>query len=109
MTLAAPQIAYENTGVSLQGNALAISDGLVDMRLSLEVTGLDRSTGRLTPTFTLRTLAQVVRVRIGETAVLMGFLTEPEPLSLSDIAGGASSRNVARSSFIVLLNTRVAN
>jgi len=104
-SLAVPQIAYENTGLIVEGSLTATGDGLVDIRLNLEVTGLDRSTGSLTPTFTQRTLTDVVRMKISETAVLMG-LTQPGPPSLSDIASGTGATTLSRGSFIVLLTTK---
>jgi general secretion pathway protein D len=100
-----PQIAYENTGLIVEGTLTATSDGLVDIKLNLEVSGLDRSTGSLTPTFTQRTLAGVVRMKISDAAVLMGS-TQPEPPSLSDIASGTSATRLSRRSFIVLLTTK---
>ena len=69
------------------------------------MTGLDRSTGSLTPTFTLKSLAGVVRMKINETAVLMG-LTEPERPSLSDISSGTDATRLIGGSFIVLLTTK---
>lgn len=105
VSLGIPQIAYENTGLIVECSLVAVSDGLVDIRLNLEVTGLDRSTGNLTPTFTQRTLTNVVRMKTSETAVLMG-LTQPEPASLTDIAGGAAATRGSRSNFIVLLTTK---
>lgn len=104
-SLAVPQIAYENTGLILEGSLSAASDGLVDIRFNLEVTGLDRSTGSLTPTFTQRTLTDAVRMKISDTAVLMG-LTQPEPPTLTDIASGTGATRLSRGSFMVLLTTK---
>ena len=104
-SLAVPQIAYENTGLIVEGSLSATGDGLLDIRFNLEVTGLDRSTGSLTPTFTQRTLTDVVRMKISDTAVLMG-LTQPGPPSLSDIASGKDTTTLSRGSFIVLLTTK---
>lgn len=101
-----PQITYENTGLIVEGSLVAASDGLVDIRLNLEVIGLDRSTGSLTPTLTQRTLTDVVRMKTSETAVLMGLTQpEPEPASLADIASGAGATRGSRN-FIVLLTTK---
>lgn len=100
-----PQIAYENTGLIVEGSLMVASDGLLDVRLKLEMSGVDRSTGSLTPTFTQRTLTDVVRMRESETAVLMG-LTQHERPSLSDIASGPRATNLSHSSFVVLLTTK---
>lgn len=104
-SLGVPQIAYENTGLIVEGTLTATSEGLVDIKLNLEVTGLDRSTGSLTPTFTQRTLMGVVRMKISDSAVLMG-LTQPGPPSLSDIATGTGATKLSPGSFIVLLTTK---
>ena len=104
-SLAVPQIAYENTGLVVEGSLVATSNGLIDIRLNLEVTGLDRNTGSLTPTFTQRTLTDVVRMKISDTAVLMG-LTQPEPPSLTDIASGTGAAKLSRGIFMVVLTTK---
>ena len=105
-SVAFPQIAYENTGLIVEGTLTATRDGPVDIKLNLEVTGLDRSTGTLTPTFTQRTLAGVVRMKISDSAVLMGLTHPDEPPSLSDIASGTGATRLSRGSFIVLLTTK---
>ena len=105
-SVAFPQIAYENTGLIVEGTLTATRDGLVDIKLNLEVTGLDRSTGSLTPTFTQRTLRGVVRMKISDAAVLMGLTQPDEPPSLSDIANGTGSTRLSRGSFMVLLTTK---
>jgi hypothetical protein len=114
-SFAIPQITYENTGLIVEGSLLAATDGLVDIRVNLEVTELDHSSGNLTPTFTQRTLAGVVRMKINDRAVLMG-LTQPETTSLSAAASGteapqtgrqpAQATRHSRGNFIVLLTTR---
>ncbi|MEK6320073.1 MAG: hypothetical protein AABN33_00175 [Acidobacteriota bacterium] len=106
-SVAVPQIAYEHTGLTVEGSSTAVSDGVVDIMLKLEMTALDRSTGSLTPTFTQRTFTNVVRMKESETAMLMRLTqSQPEPPSLSDIASGSGSVNLARGSFIVLLTTK---
>lgn len=100
-----PQISYENTGVIVEGSATAVGDGILDIRLKIEMTGLDRSTGSLTPTFTQRSLSDVVRMKEGETAMLMGFVQPVgRQLSLDQIASGGS--NPANAGFVVLLTTK---
>jgi len=107
-SLAVPQIEYENTGLSIEGGLIATSDGLIDIKLNLEVTGLDRSTGSLTPTFTQRTLTDVVRMRISETAVVMG-LTQPEQPASPDPARGTGGTKLSPGSFLVILTTKPVN
>lgn len=100
-----PQIAYENTGLMVDGSSSSVGEGLLDLRLKIEMTGLDNSTGRLTPTFTQKTLTHVVRMKESETAVLMGFVEPAErKLSLEQIASGASGQT--RDGFVVLLTTK---
>jgi hypothetical protein len=100
-----PQISYENSGLVVEGHTSGAGEGLLDIRLKIEMTGLDHSTGRLTPTFTQRTFTDVVRMKDSETAMLMGFV-QPEGLKLSiaEIASGVSSPT--RGGFVVLLTTK---
>jgi hypothetical protein len=69
------------------------------------MSGLDRSSGSLTPTFTQLTCNNVLRLKESETAVLMG-VSQPKSghQSIEQIASG--THDFARSSFIVLLTTR---
>ena len=97
--VAIPQIAYENVGLALDGFLSKAGDGLVDIKLKLEMTGLDTTTGKLTPTFTQRTLSDSVRMKESETAVLMGFV-QPETRRVPmDQAAG-------RGALLVLLTTK---
>lgn len=100
-----PQIKYESPGLTVEGSSTQAGEGLLDLRLKLEMSGLDRSSGRLTPTFTQLTCNNVLRMKESETAVLMG-VTQPESghLSIEQIASGTTA--LARGSFIVLLTTR---
>lgn len=104
-SLAVPQIEYENTGLVVEGIAIATGDGILDIRLKIEVTGLDQSTGNLTPTFTQRSFTDVVRMKESETAMLMGFVQPTgRSLSLDQIASGATNR--ATRGLVVLLTTK---
>jgi hypothetical protein len=104
-TVGIPQIAYENTGLALDGSSNGAGEGLLDIRLKVEMTGVDITSGRLTPTFTQRTFTDVVRMKESETAVLMG-LVQPggRQLSLEQIASGAS--RAARVGLLVMLTTK---
>lgn len=100
-----PQIAYENTGVVVEGVTTSVADGLLDIRIKIEMTGFDPSTGTLTPTFTQRSFADVVRMKESDTAMLIGFVQPgSRSLSLDQIAGGASKATGA--GFVVLLTTK---
>jgi hypothetical protein len=100
-----PQITYENTGLIVEGMSTAAGEGLLDIILKIEMTGLDHSTGNLTPTFTQRTLNNVVRMKDTGTAMLMGFIRPAGPqLSIEQIASGLL--NPGAGGFVVLLTTK---
>ena len=104
--VAVPQISYENTGVVVEGATSLAGDGLLDIRIKIEMTSIDHSTGNLTPTFTQRSLADVMRMKESDTAMLMGF-TQPaagRQLSLDVIAQGG--KTAASGGFVVLLTTK---
>jgi len=69
------------------------------------MTTVDHTTGSLTPTFTQRTLTDLVRMKESETALLMGFIQpEGRRLSIEEIASGTTS--TVRVGFVVLLTTK---
>jgi general secretion pathway protein D len=72
--VAIPQIQYENTGLQVDASPNIVADGQIEVRLKLEMTGVDKSTGNFTPTFIQRNVSDIVRVRQGETALLMGLV-----------------------------------
>jgi len=92
--------------VIVEGVSTAVGDRLLDIRLKIEMTSIDHPSASLTPTFTQRTLTDLVRMKASETALLMGFI-QPEgrrQLSLEEIATGTT--NAARGGFVVLLTTK---
>lgn len=100
-----PQISYENSGLVVEGHTSGAGEGPLDISLKIELSELDHSTGRLTPTFTQRTFTDVVRMKDNETAMLMGFVQpEGRKLSIEEIASGVS--NPTRGGFVVLLTTK---
>ena len=104
-TFGLPQIAYESTGLNVDGSAVAAGDDKFDIRLKIEMSALDTGTGKLTPTIVHRTLNEVVRMKDGETALVMGLIQQEPPWSLpaQNTTGGAS---LSRTSFIVLLTSK---
>jgi type II secretory pathway component GspD/PulD (secretin) len=99
-----PQIEYENTGLSVEGSSNPAGDGALDVRLNIEMSGLDTSTGTLTPTFVTRSLTNSVRMRMGETTVAVGLIQqEPQPRPGPDRAAGP---DLYHGSFIVLLTVK---
>lgn len=100
-----PQIEYENTGLIVEGISTAAGDGFLTIRLKIEMTGVDRTSGRLTPTFTQRTFSDVVRMKESETATLMSqVLPGGRPLTLEQIAAGASN---PAAGLVILLTTKL--
>ena len=100
-----PQIQYENSGLSLDGNLMPAGEGMLDVRIKLEMSGLDTSTGKLTPTFTQRSLSDVVRMREGETVIPIGLIQQ-EPSASTPGQSPTGATNVSRNSFIVLLTAK---
>ena len=90
----------------VEGTAQAVGDGLLDIKIKIELTGVDQSTGRLTPTFTQRTFTDVVKMKENETVMLMGFVqpTGGRSLTLEQIESGAS--RPATGAIVVLLTTK---
>ena len=106
VSIGVPRIEYENTGLFVEGIAIQADDGLLEIKLKIELIGVDQSTGRLTPTLTQRTLTDVVKMKDNETAMLMG-LVQPaagRPLTLEEIASGASKPTTG--AIVVLLTTK---
>ena len=104
-TFGFPELAYESTGLNVDGSAVPAGEDRYDIRIKIEMSALDRRTGKLTPTILHRTFTDVVRMKEGETALVMGLIQQEPPWSLptQNIAGDAS---FSRSSFIVLLTAR---
>ncbi|MFY9553889.1 MAG: hypothetical protein WAV20_24265 [Blastocatellia bacterium] len=104
-SFAIPQIVYEEIGLIVEGTSTVTSDGLLDIRLKLSMTSMDRSTGNLTPTFTQRNFSNAVRMKASETAMVVSLIQpEGRSPSLEQIAGGAT--NSARGALVVLLTTK---
>ena len=105
-TVAVPQISYENTGFNLDATPTLGSDDHIDIRLKIEMTGLDRNSGALNPTFVQRTFSDVVRVKRDEAVVLLGMI-QHEPLWPSMAPGSSGSPSPTRGSFIIVLAAKV--
>lgn len=103
--LAVWEVAHGNIGFIVEGSSVAIRDGLLDIRLKLEVTALDYSVGSLgTPMPTKRTVMRVVRMKESETSVLMVF-QQDGPLS-SYLQSGSDGTSAAPGRVFVLLTTK---
>ena len=71
------------------------------------MTGLQKSTGALTPTFIQRTVNDVVRVREGETALLLGMVQNEALWPSFAHRSDAQPSDQSHGSFIVLLSARL--
>jgi type II secretory pathway component HofQ len=99
------QIQYENTGLNLDALPSIVANDQVEVRLKIEMTGLDRSTGNLTPTFIQRTVSDIVKVKQGETALVMGIVQHDALWPTQ--SSRAQTEDQSRGSFVVLLTARV--
>lgn len=66
-----PQIQYENVGLNIDITPNVYEDD-VQMKMKVESTSVDASTGKLTPTFNQRTMTSVARVKDGQTTLVAG-------------------------------------
>jgi general secretion pathway protein D len=66
-----PQIQYENVGLNLDITPNVYEDD-VQMKMKIETTSVDSSTGKFTPTFNQRTMTSVARVKDGQTTMVAG-------------------------------------
>ncbi|HYP25520.1 MAG TPA: hypothetical protein VE262_02280 [Blastocatellia bacterium] len=97
-----PVIQYEEVGLFLEAHPAITPDGLVDITLTVEIKGVDRSTGRLTPSFAIRRLNEFARLRLNEQTLLLGASgNRPMPET-----SGAPPDVKAPSDFVVLLTVR---
>ena len=101
-----PQIQYENIGLSVQANPRIVVNDQIEVRLKIEQTGIERSTGNLTPTFIQRTLQDFSRVRSGESTLIFGVVQHQSSLP-GTLQPAARSTELAGGSFVVLLTARI--
>jgi type II secretory pathway component HofQ len=102
-----PQIQYENTGLNIDALPSIVANGELEVRIKIEMTGLDKSTGNFTPTFIQRNVSDLARVKPGETALLMGLIQHEALWPSQTQSPRAQSTDQSRGSFIVLLTARV--
>jgi hypothetical protein len=102
-----PQIQYENTGLNIDASPTIVAGDQIDVRVKIEMTGLDKSTGNFTPTFIQRTVSDIVRVRQGETTLLMGLVQHEALWPSAGQAPRAQPPDQPRGSFVVLLTARI--
>ena len=66
-----PQIQYENVGLNIDMKPKVFEDE-IEMKMKIESTSLDRSTGNFTPSFNQRTMSSMARVKDGQTTMVAG-------------------------------------
>jgi hypothetical protein len=103
-----PQIQYENIGLNVQAKPRIVANDQVEVQLRIEQTGIERSTGTLTPTFIQRTLQDFSRVRSGETTLLFGVVQHPSSLPGTP-QPAARTADLPGGSFVVLLTARIVD
>lgn len=79
-----PQIQYENVGLNLDITPNVYEDD-VQMKLKIETTSVDSSTGKFTPTFNQRTMSSVARVKDGQTTMVAGVSQNNESKTVKGI------------------------
>jgi hypothetical protein len=104
--VAVPQIQYEHIGLNVTATPRVITGDMVEVRLKIDQTAIERSTGTFTPTFIQRSLADYVRVRAGETALLLGVVQHPSSL-LGAPPQSARPADLTLGSFAVLMTARI--
>jgi len=105
---AIPQIQYEHIGLNVTATPRIVAGEQVEVRLQIEQSAIERSTGTFTPTFIQRSLNDFTRVRAGEAALIFGVVQHhPSPVATSQQP--ARPAGSAVSSFGVLLTARIVD
>jgi general secretion pathway protein D len=76
-----PQIQYENVGLNIDITPNVFEDD-VQMKMKIESTSIDASTGKLTPSFNQRTMTSVARIKDGQTTLVAGVSQTVESKSV---------------------------
>jgi len=79
-----PQIQYENVGLNLDITPNVYEDD-VQMKMKIETTSVDSSTGKFTPTFNQRTMSSVARVKDGQTTMVAGVSQNNESKTVKGV------------------------
>ncbi len=79
-----PQIQYENVGLNIDITPNVYEDD-VQMKMKIETTSVDSSTGTLTPSFNQRTMTSVARVKDGQTTLVAGVSQNIETKSIKGL------------------------
>ena len=79
-----PQIQYENVGLNIDLTPNVYEDE-VQMKMKIEATSVDGSTGTLTPTFNQRTMQSIARVKDGQTTLVAGVSQNTETKNIKGL------------------------
>src|SRR5581483_1615561 len=66
-----PQIQYENVGLNIDMKPNVYEDE-VQLKMKIESSSIDRSTGNFTPSFNQRQMSSMARIRDGQTTLIAG-------------------------------------
>jgi hypothetical protein len=99
------QIQYENTGINLDVMPTKVMGDQIEARFRLELSSVDSSTSTLTPSFVTRTLSDIIQVRVGEPAVLLGVAQPGQRAA----ARPTSAAGHSQSNFAVLITAQLSN
>jgi type II secretory pathway component GspD/PulD (secretin) len=82
-----PQVTYENLGITLQATPTIQKDGLVHLKLDLEIEALSGSTSDGNPILSNRKCTSDITVADGESAVMVSSVSRNETAAMSGIPG----------------------
>ena len=104
----APQFEYQNTGLRINARPSVIKGDQITVKIELELTALDISTGRFTPSFSHTSLAETVKMKSGETVILLGIIQHDSQRPGATRAAQATAEQ-PHGSFAILLTARLSN
>lgn len=77
-------IQYEHVGLNIDMQPQVFDDD-IQMKMKIESSSVDRSTGELTPSFNQRTMSSVARIRDGQTTLIAGVSQSEESRQVQGI------------------------
>jgi general secretion pathway protein D len=77
-------IQYENVGLNIDMQP-QVFDEDIQMKMKIESSSVDRSTGELTPSFNQRTMSSVARIKNGQTTLIAGVSQSEESKQIQGI------------------------
>jgi hypothetical protein len=101
-----PRFEYQNTGLNVNARPALLVNGQIEVRLSVELSLVDNSTGNFTPTFVQRSLQDIAQVRPNEPAMVLGVVQHELMWPAQTTARPGEQ---SRGSFVVMLTARLAD